>query len=415
MLPYGSEKGDILMKKLLTLLLTLTLIFALSCKKDTPKPANIETAREYINNEEIEKAHTLLLTLEGDERDELLSHFSYLPEKAIETDSNGTVTTTYVYDKRGNVTEETVISRFGEKQITKNEYDKHGKLLSSAICTDDGDVKSLSSYTYDESGNLLTQEEYREGELVYKQEITYNENGDKLSVSSPASMWIYEYNEKGMLSSLLTLYQNAGTSDRNDYTYDEDDRLTKHIFTDQDGSIIVKEFVYFDGGKIVTETENGKISGVMVYNQKGNMLYEAYPLNKTGLIRAEYEYTDNEKMKRRSLITLNGKNEERSETVWEFSDGLLLKETSTVGNDIYTELYIYNESGTLERVVGDKNDQCQFERTYNEAGDIIRNETLDYDYTYEYDANGNLLSVNDALSEYSEEYTDYKLYYNPNN
>ncbi len=421
------------MKKLLVTLISLTLLFLVSCAKveipqDLPENKEeapltpIEQVMEYIDNEEFEKAYELLLTLEGEEAEKLLLRFSLLPEKHIETDRNGNTTTTdYVYDKWGNVTEKTVLEHWGQKRVEKNEYDERGRLLSRTQISPKDVSKTV--YTYNDNDDILTIEQYTNGALSHKQENVYNENGGLLSVKSNSSEHIYEYNNKGLLISQNSTYHYNGTSLKNEYEYDEQDRLSKHIFTDEYKKVTVREFTYTDEGKIETETEDGKVYAVKVFDKKDRTVYEIYPSNKTGLLRTEYEYAENGKMNRRYMVTLNDGKEEWQETVWESADAnnLLkipanspLKETTTTSSgDVHEDIYTYDENGELSRIVTKRNGEVVLTQIYTVGEKLINEVANDHDYKYTYH-NGNLLEMKDEKSSYSLKYENYKLYYNPN-
>ena len=422
------------MKKTLIALLALTLLFSVSCKKDTPEdlpenkeevvePYPLDEAKECIKNEEFEKAYELLQGLYDEEAQILLSRFSYLPEKIIETDYNGnTTTTSFTYDKWGNVTEKTILSHYGEKRIEKNEYDEFSRLLSRVNISPKDVVKT--TYTYNANGELLTLEQYTDGTQTYKQENVYNDRGKLLSVTSNSLEQIYEYNNKGLLISQIAKYHNAGTNDKNEYEYDEQDRLSKHIFTDENNSVTVKEFTYTEEGKIETETMNGKISGIKVFDKNGRTVYEIYPLNDTGLVRAEYEYSETGKMKRRYMVSFNSdKKETWQETVWVTADennlymipanSPLKVTTTTSSGDVHEEIYYYDENGKLSMVKRARNGETVLTQLYTSGEKIINEMANDHEYRYSYDGE-NLIEMIDIKSSYSMKYEGYKLYYNPN-
>ncbi len=424
------------MKKILFTLLALTLLFSVSCTKDTPEdiPENkeetvltpVEQAREYIDNEEFEKAYELLLTLEGDEAEELLLRFSYLPEKYIEVDYGGiTTTTTYSYDGNGNIVEKTVVSPSGER-VTKYEYDEGGRLLSKVETHPSAHVEKVVN-TYDEKGNLLTYAEYVDGRLDFKQEMRYDENSNLIYKAISGyieTVETREYNKNGLLT--LTVIRNlkSGAEEKTVFVYDELDRLLKRTYTDQSENLYEVCYTYTDNGKIQTETDRGEIISIRFFDKGDRELYSAYPAHKTGLVRAEYEYNENGKIERRYQLTVNPLKElEETETVWKYADAdnlykipedsLYSETTTTAEGDIYTEVYTYDENGKLKMIEGKKNGEWQYSRMYS-YGNLINNRSEDYDYRFTYDNKGNLLKREDAMSSYSEEYENYKLYYNPN-
>ncbi len=418
------------MKKTLITLLALTLLFTVSCTKEPPEdipeiapPYPLDEAKECIKNEEFEKAYELLQGLYDEEAQILLSRFSYLPEKMIETDYNGNTTTTaFTYDKWGNVTEKTILSHYGEKQIEKNEYDEFSRLLSRVNISPNNVTKT--TYTYNANGDLLTLEQYTDGTQTYKQENVYNDRGNLLSVTSNSLEQIYEYNNKGLLISQIAKYHNTGTNDKNEYEYDKQDRLSKHVFTDENNSVTVKEFTYTEEGKIETETMNGKISGIKVLDKNGRTVYEIYPLNDTGLVRAEYEYSETDKMKRRYMVSFNSdKKETWQETVWETADennlymipanSPLKVTTTTSENDVYEEIYYYDENGKLSRIKRARNGETVLTQLYTSGEKLINEMANDHEYRYSYDGE-NLIEMTDIKSSYSMKYEGYKLYYNPN-
>ena len=411
------------MKKLLTILLALTFVFALSCKKEEPNkelyvPTPIETAREYINNGEFEKAHTLLLTLEGDERDELLSHFRFAYSRHSTLLADGTTYEgLYEYDSHGNLIK---YSNNDGSFSEYYEYDERDRRTKGLDTTKNGD-RYLTTWSYDEEDRVIEKALFENDTLKWRETIVYDEKGNRTSShvehgDGYTTNQTATYNENG---DVLTTYYESSDDIReaNLYEYDEENRLLKHTFNSRYNTVSVDEYVYDENGYTVTMTEEGRLLQKSFYDKNGNEILSEYsPYSSTEFATKETEYTEDGVVKR-ITYTYKDDPEKTSRKNYTFDEnGRVIKVEETFSNgDIYMELTTYHENGERASVENRHNGERLVLQLFREDGLIERSITNSYDYTYEYDEYGNLLKITDALSEYSEEYTGYKLYYHPTN
>ena len=287
------------MKKLLVLLLMLSMLFALSAcggdndaessKDNTQSSAQSDNeALTLIEEGKYKEAYELLVNKNDDESKKLLEKFTVKYEKAEITGSNENYTYEMKYDKYGNMTSY-VIHRETEDETYNATY--------------------KYEYVYDDKGNIVKETVYTTEEFVLDGETS---KYDQTFVRE------YRYNEKGVL-----VYQNE---DGVIMEYDDYGNMTNN-----DGWVIIND--YDDSGRLTRTTaqENGSYS-LYEYDSLGNKIkvtqYDAY-----GVLQGntEYEYDKN---------------------------GILTKETSVYDNEkteyeydkngkITLEVY-YDEDGSLD-------------------------------------------------------------------
>ena len=138
---------------------------------------------------------------------------------------------TFTYDENGNMVK---IKRHGTteektRDLINLERDASGKLVGANSVDEDGNKKNLT-FTYDAQGRL-NQEESNSSNGYYQ--YTYNENGQLLQVEfyreSPAAV--------------LCLYK---------YTYDTDGKLTKVEYSGTKNKMVEVTFTYDDQGRPAT-------------------------------------------------------------------------------------------------------------------------------------------------------------------
>lgn len=147
-------------------------------------------------------------------------------------------------------------------------YGENGRIMSDIVYYADDTVKCYSSYQYGDHGSYIHTNYNGDGSITSIEELTYDEQGNKLQViirKVDGTIILYrkgEYNEKGQLVSFIekleTTIKRQGVIEYNEkgemikkshldingdvkdyiiYEYDEDGNLIKEIFCDSTGFI----------------------------------------------------------------------------------------------------------------------------------------------------------------------------------
>ena len=205
-----------------------------------------------------------LLRCDSDGR--LIEETSYTPNGKEKS------TTTYAYDKNGNLTEE----RRGGTLREVRTYDERGNLLSWQSYT----LDTRGECTYDENGNELTQISYdADGKIKSRSESVYDEQGNR-------TVWVY-YDGNGKESA------------RNECTYDENGRERTWIRYDGGTFSFCLEYVYDENGnqiQTLAYEEDGtyRISETNAYDGHGNVI-ENIVYDPDGVPGVRYAYTYDER------------------------------------------------------------------------------------------------------------------------
>ena len=413
------------MKKIIAILSLFLLVFSVSCKKPeevpvapvTPEPTPLEIAQEHIDLGEYKEAYDILITLENEEAQNLLSHFSFKPDKITDEYSWGYLSTqTYEYDEHGNILKK-VHDNNGSIITDEYKYDEFGRLIQK---NHDQNNYIQTYYSWNEDGKLLKEISQKNGAPYVVVECKYDEQGNKIYSRTEAPSHkiesIMEYNENGDMT-LLKTESEPGTKTEKTFEYDEDGRLTKEVFTEFDYDIVtIHEYEYTDSTKTCTMTENGKVIMIRESTLDDKLLKEEYPSKETGLITLEHEYTDTGLVKSVKVVELDSEGKEHYQNeVYEYDeDGKLLITTDTYSSgDVYTREYTYHENGQKKSQTLTHNGEVTNESFYNEKGLVTKTVSSNSIFEYTYDEYGNLLTMSDSISKDSHVYEGYKLYYNP--
>lgn len=152
----------------------------------------------------------------------------------------------YAYDDQGRVVKEELYENGALIERIEYAYDGHGNHLSMKIYMDDQlQMEWTFAYTYDENGNILTQEEVLSGELYGTSQMTYDENGNCTGS--------IVYAADGSVQSRTESIWEGSTETR--FCYDADDvaYLTSVITYDETGNITFQENQYSGGSTTMTE------------------------------------------------------------------------------------------------------------------------------------------------------------------
>ena len=187
----------------------------------------------------------------------------------------------YVYREDGKLVEKLAVYD-KTQEITAYTYDENGRLLKEEHTVRTGEKvqqNTVMEYTYDASGNKLTQTETRMGSLSRKEEWTYNEAGKVLTYKefdgqgNPGEEMKYIYDNQGRLEE-ETLYLGGTAEDSAVYVYDEAGRVIKRA-----SGVPYEKFITVN--KIILYT----------YDEFGNLLTEVTTKKDgTELSRREYTY-----------------------------------------------------------------------------------------------------------------------------
>ncbi len=281
----------------------------------------------------------------------------------------------YSYDFNTNEATETWIDICcGSKQTGTNIYifDDNGSVLkfSNASRTD--------IYTYDNLGNIKTL--LHTATYGYSSLITYDNNGNKIEVSSEdraidgSGLSTYTYDEKGnILTSEGKYSELSGLSSQSSsiYTYDEKGNILKredthtNAFSDGSSSQSSSIYTYDANGNILTrentstssDGSSSQSSFIYTYDSNGDLIADTYTS----------AYSDGLSSQRSSIYTYDekGKILTRDDTSTS-SDG-----SSSQGSSIYT----YNTNGTLRMYswLYTRSDGSweEYIATYDEDGNFI--------------------------------------------
>lgn len=244
---------------------------------------------------------------------------------------------------------------------TFNEYGHVSKIESRYI--DGTEYKLLASYN--ERGDRLFVEEYRDGELDEQTKYTYDYDNNTYTkevynASSLIYTSIYELDDKGEIVCERVIYpsgsENISTSTplyfgtRRDYL--RNGCLSSCIYT-------TKQEV--DGVTIKTKSYNSmKCKDIEIYNSKGQIVVREYQYLNGDLECRLYKYNDNNLLS--SVITTNN------------------------GNFEHEEIYTYDDTSNLISVVhiNDENEAIYINRLwYDDMGNVIQEyenpDQLDYE------------------------------------
>ena len=286
------------MKKLLVLLLMLSMLFALSAcggdndaessKDNTQSSAQSDNeALTLIEEGKYKEAYELLVNKNDDESKKLLEKFTVKYEKAEVVGSNENYTYDIKYDKYGNMTSY-VINRETEEEtytatyVYEYEYDGSGNIVSEKGDTTEEYIIAGESTKFDQT--YLREYRYNEqGILVWENDdgvvIEYDDYGNMINNDG----WeiINEYDDSGRLtrtraktsgSYTLYWYDIAGKLLKTK-TYDDNDHLlgyTKYEY-DTDGFLAKETSVYEEEKTEYEYDKQGKITLEVYYNEDGSL------------------------------------------------------------------------------------------------------------------------------------------------
>lgn len=294
------------------------------------------------------------------------SHITYKAEyndknlvtKITHTTPSQSITDSFTYDSKGNVTRhmyELAIGSRNELKVTENTFDSANKLVKSVITPTRGG-SDTEEYEYDSKGNVT--------------KITYTTN--KITSTSTATSYAeYTYDAKGNVTKEV-ITDSTGYKTITENTYDTKGRLTKEVITDQQiEQERTAEYSYNADGKIAEE-RHSTVTAPGPYHPGGGVNY-----------KITYSYDEKGNLTKRSHIY----------------------DVSTIDT-----LYTYNDANqpTKVEVVYSYGTTNTYEFEYDKYGAVSKmNTTLDFDVEVEwklaYYPNGipeNIAELIDTVSYY---------------
>ncbi len=270
--------------------------------------------------------------------------------------------------------------------VTKYAYDSMNR------CTSQTDALGQKvTNTYDINGNLLKTVDRNGYTLTYNYD-GLNQLTQKSSSKSSDDTYTYTYNMKGNRTSM------TGGGVTTTSTYDSLGRLIKESLTD--GS--VKEYNYDINGnrKSFKLTKNGTVQYTLTYDyDKMNQLTKVY---ENGAVKAEYTYNPDGTLKKSSY---------GSQTAdYSYNLASLLTEVNNANGSTQISKYSYtyyvdgNQKSKTESVAGVSKGTTNY--TYDGVNRLVKEQTPDNTYSYQYDIYGNRSQLNVTGDEnYTTSYT----------
>ena len=177
--------------------------------------------------------------------------------------------TLYEYDAQDNVTR---VTR-ADGSVTTAEYDPAGRVQTLTNCDGTGAEVSTFSYTYDATGNIVTETVSMEGETA-ERSYAYTQRGELASVTENGKTTAYTYDAAGNRIEETTA---EGTTR---YTYDAADRLqgttgarVSSYTWDADGNMTgmesedgVYEYLYDTESRLLAVREGGSLLMSVLYD-----------------------------------------------------------------------------------------------------------------------------------------------------
>ena len=180
-------------------------------------------------------------------------------------------------------TEQKVTNAQGNGGVYTRTYDAKGNLLTDSYAAADGNTTYSYTYTYDETGKMLTRDSVDSHSTKDHTEYTYDPAGrlvtELFTNSENYSVKVdYIYREDGKIAEKIVVYDK--TQEITAYTYDENSRLVKEEHTIHSAEKVqqntVMEYTYDAAGNKLTQTETrmGELSRKeeWTYNEAGKML-----------------------------------------------------------------------------------------------------------------------------------------------
>ena len=277
-------------------------------------------------------------------------------------------------------------------------YDKKGNILSSAI-VEDGESQTISTYTYDNGGRILTQTDGN----GHTTTLVYDDNNRLMKqyahggANDETKTDYYSYDSLGNLTEHTT--RNGDTIE---YEYDVFNRLVKT--TSDDG---VVTYTYDNNGNILTMTDSTGTTEY-VYDKMDRVVSKTH--SETGTVSYEYDiYTG---IPYGYVAEITTEPDEDTVEKWYDSEDRIVKVIDGTNITWYT----YYDDGRLKTTETPNGHVST--NTYDDEGNILTLVTLDSEeevldsFTYVYDDNSigykNQISKTEIVAGENEGTTTYE-------
>jgi RHS repeat-associated protein len=258
-------------------------------------------------------------------------------------------------------------------QVTNSTYNAAGQVVSETLAGG-----STMAYTYDAQRNLITATD-SSGATT----LTYNSADELTSIVYPTDLSLqYTYNAGGQRTQMVEMSGSTITYTVN-YSYNSLGQLVQ--LTDGTGANII-QYTYNNIGELIREDKGDGTYSTHTYDADGNVLdLVNYAAN--GTVDSSFVYTYNALDEETSMATVDG--------TWTYgydNDGELVTASfastdSAIPDQSLT--YVYNAAGDRTQTIING-------VTTNYTSNSVNEYTTVGGTTYEYDADGNLISMTDA-------------------
>lgn len=257
--------------------------------KETYSSTNYTKIFEYeyeynADGEKVKITKTINEYRESKARYEYDSHGSKIYEASADTERRYE----YTYDELGRVA--TMLQDFDTKQMFEYTYDEKGNEIKRvSYSTNTPDIKNVIERIFDENGNVVkTTESKDNGRYVYITTQTYDERGNiltnfKVGENSEVEtdrVHSYVYDDDGKIIEETTGTRGAESGNRYVYEYDERGNNVKRecYIGDELDSTIIRSYDDDDNiiKMVIDYAKEGKVSSVYEYeyDECGNLIYE---------------------------------------------------------------------------------------------------------------------------------------------
>ena len=221
-------------------------------------------------------------------------------------------------------------------------------------------VKATDSTTHQ-----VAEFSYNENNLLSRYVVTYHDG------SQYVSTFTYDSNGK--------LIKDAGSLSVTDYVYDFNGNLIKETYTPTYGRETVLEYTYDANGNLIKKVDGGIVYD-FTYDTNGFLIREVVTYSFWGSSNYEYIYDTNGNLIRDVYTDSDGYNA-TSDYVYD-AKGNLLKETYTNSDGIKKDLdYTYdaNNRVTKKTETNSKDQKSTTDYTYDNKGNLIKVDGVDFD------------------------------------
>ena len=315
-----------------------------------------------------------------------MTYTSNLNQLATITDPDGN-TTEYAYDAAGDLTSTT----YADGSATSAAYNA----LGLPTTTTDARGQAIG-YQYDAAGQV-TLETFADGT---QESFTYDASGDLLSTTDSTGTTKYTYNSADELASVT-----YPTGESLSYSYGAGGRLTKLVdatsgftvnysynsagqlqsLTDAGGATLVSYTYDADGRLAEQQNANGTYT-TYAYDADGNLLH-LINYGPGGVIQSSFDYTYNDLNEPITEATLDGAWTYGYDAAGQLTHAVFASTNPAVSSQDLT--YVYDAAGNRTQTIVDGVTTSYTTNNRNEYTTVGGT-------TYQYDADGNLISETDA-------------------